>query len=310
MPHAHSFPTDPLYSLLYVSPKVEKSNNFYFQMYQGAFNPNFAYNPIGGVPTMGVVGGADVDPISPGLQTQPGTLTATGPSRVVGGGMLGSAYRGVGTGFGAVGTGFGGVGYGGVAGVVDADPVTPGIQAQPGVVTPTGPPRVVGAPGAIAGGAFASGYRGIGVPGVGTTFTGGIGGGVIDADPVTPGIQAQPGVVTPTGPPRIISGPGAIGGAGFTSMARAGFGAVDADPVTPGIQATPGVVTPTGPSQIVSGGYGYGAGAYPSQFGLCNNYCGGCPWWVWIIIGLLILGALVGGLYSWGSRRERGVSTA
>ena len=37
-------------------------------------------------------------------------------------------------------------------------------------------------------------------------------GGVVDADPITPGIQSRPGVVTPIGPPR-IAGP-AIGAAG------------------------------------------------------------------------------------------------
>lgn len=207
-------------------------------MFQGAFNPNLSAYPLGRAPAIGVARGLDVDPISPGLQGQPGTLTATGPSRVVGGGMLGS-YRGV-------AAGFGGVGYGGATGVVDADPVTPGIQAQPGVVTPIGPPRV-------------------------------------------------------------ISGPGAAAGAGFSSIARPGFGAVDADPITPGIQATPGVVTPVGPPQAVSQvGMGYGT-AYPSQYGFCNNNCAACPWWVWTILGLLLLGALVGGLYSWGSRRERGL---
>ena len=32
-------------------------------------------------------------------------------------------------------------------------------------------------------------------------------GGIVDADPITPGIQARPGVVTPVGPSRITSGP-------------------------------------------------------------------------------------------------------
>ena len=34
--------------------------------------------------------------------------------------------------------------YGTVAGAIDADPLTPGIQTQPGVVTPTGVPQIVG----------------------------------------------------------------------------------------------------------------------------------------------------------------------
>jgi hypothetical protein len=33
-----------------------------------------------------------------------------------------------------------------VSPVFDADPITPGIQSSPGVVTPVGPPRVVGGP--------------------------------------------------------------------------------------------------------------------------------------------------------------------
>lgn len=33
-------------------------------------------------------------------------------------------------------------------------------------------------------------------------------GAVVDLDPITPGIQTSPGIVTPTGPPRIIAGPG------------------------------------------------------------------------------------------------------
>lgn len=87
----------------------------------------------------------------------------------------------------AVPQGFGSA-YGGVGfrtsglGMVDADPITPGIQAQPGIVTAVGPPRVVGGPGFVAGGmtgglmtsglmtsgvmtsgVMNSGYRGVGV---------------------------------------------------------------------------------------------------------------------------------------------------
>lgn len=98
-----------------------------------------------------------------------------------------------------------GYGYGGV---VDADPITPGIQAQPGVVTPVGPPRVVGgAPVGVGyGGPVGIGYGGpvgVGVP----RPVGPIGfGGGFDADPITPGIQTRPGVVTPVGPPRMVGG--------------------------------------------------------------------------------------------------------
>lgn len=34
--------------------------------------------------------------------------------------------------------------------IIDADPITPGIQSTPGVVTPVGPPRVAGYPAGIA----------------------------------------------------------------------------------------------------------------------------------------------------------------
>jgi hypothetical protein len=97
----------------------------------------------------------------------------------------------------AYGTGYN-TGYG--ATVIDADPITPGIQATPGVVTPVGPPRVVGGGAPIG--------LGIGGPiGVGVQRPiGGIGYGAIDADPITPGIQTRPGVVTPVGPPRVVGG--------------------------------------------------------------------------------------------------------
>lgn len=245
-----------------------------------------------------IAGGYDVDPISPGLQTAPGVLTATGPSRVVGGGVLGggmlaSGYQNV---------GFGGVGFGG-AGVVDADPITPGIQSQPGIVTPTGPPRIVGGPGAVAGGLLNSGVMmsgfggvsgfngvgGVGVSGVNTGLIGGVGvsgintgliggGAVVDADPLTPGIQSQPGVVTATGPSRIVGTTGAIGSALGGGLISSG--------VTPGF---PGTV----PAGLAA------SGVYASRAGIPGyRNCACCPWWLWTILGLLLLTALVGGLYS------------
>lgn len=93
-----------------------------------------------------------------------------------------------------MGTGIGGA-------VIDADPITPGIQATPGVVTPIGPPRVVNGGGPRIG-APISGPIGVGV----SRPVGGIGLGVFDADPITPGIQTRPGVVTPIGPPRMVGG--------------------------------------------------------------------------------------------------------
>jgi hypothetical protein len=87
-----------------------------------------------------------------------------------------------------------------MGGVIDADPITPGIQAQPGIVRPVGPPRVVGGPGfgtSVVGGPI------IGGPGFGGP---GFGGGFRDIDPITPGIQTRPGVITATGPSVIGGG--------------------------------------------------------------------------------------------------------
>lgn len=126
--------------------------------YQGGLSASMSFRPQGGI-------GFDADPITPGNQSTPGIVTATGPSRLVSGGIgqIGGVQGGV---FGGLPGGvsipsistnphFGqGIGFGGIAtpGVIDADPITPGIQSQPGVVTPIGPPRVVSGPGAISGG--------------------------------------------------------------------------------------------------------------------------------------------------------------
>lgn len=82
--------------------------------------------------------------------------------------------------------------------IIDADPITPGIQATPGVVTPVGPARVVGGAPPIIPPISPVGFRPnpIGFGGL----------GVVDADPITPGIQTRPGVVTPVGPPRVMGG--------------------------------------------------------------------------------------------------------
>ena len=97
-------------------------------------------------------------------------------------------------------------------GVVDADPITPGIQSTPGVVRAVGPPRVTGGPGFAGGPGFVGGPGPVfGGPVVGgTSFVGGaprygyggisrVGGG-FDLDPISPGIQTRPGVITATGP--------------------------------------------------------------------------------------------------------------
>lgn len=40
-------------------------------------------------------------------------------------------------------------------------------------------------------------------------------------------------------------------------------------------------------NQFIQGGYGYNQG-----------FCGGCPWWVWPLVVLVLLGGLVAGLIS------------
>ena len=191
----------------------------------GGIRPGFGGVGIGGPVGVGIGGpvggfggirggfgsGLDLDPITPGFQTRPGVVTATGPT--------------VGTGFGGIGGGIGGIGgvrpsfvggpiggIGGVRGVgfgsgLDLDPITPGIQARPGVVTATGPTVGTGFGGIGAG--VRPGFGGIGGIGGGLGGIGGIGGGIggirrpgfgVDLDPITPGIQNRPGVVTPTGP--------------------------------------------------------------------------------------------------------------
>lgn len=329
----------------------------------------------------GVIGGAaggaviDADPITPGIQAQPGVVTAVGPPRVIGGpgfnGAVRTSYGGVGGiqtsgiagysqgfaggvggiatggfvgGAGAVGgmqtssfnrsVGFGGVGVGAVGGVVDADPFTPGIQAQPGIVTATGPSTVVGHTGGInvsgirTGGAiidadpFTPGIQA--QPGILTTtgvatggmlssgFNAGAFGAIVDADPFTPGIQAQSGTVTVTGPTTTVStinqggvltsgvygqqmqtSSGMYGTIHNTNILNSGVGyyqsgvvgGVDADPFTPGIQAQPGIVTQTGPSRVIGRVGG-------------ESWFSCCPWWVWPLLGLLLLSALIGGLYA------------
>lgn len=185
-------------------------------------------------------------------------------------------------------------GYG--AGVVDADPITPGIQSNPGVVTPVGPPQVVGgtAPVPVAGtfappayGGISAPYPGpVGVPVSGPTY------GVPPVGVPQVGFQQTTVQTTTTAPaPFIPTGirpsvapiggafgapvggitagyPGAtfprpsvgvpgVGGPFVPAPVGAQFGGVgfnrglDMDPISPGVQTRPGVVTATGPSYRV-----------------------------------------------------------
>jgi hypothetical protein len=165
----------------------------------------------------------------------------------------------------AYGTYGAGVPYGGTYGAIDADPITPGIQATPGVVTPVGPPQVVGGPAiggaigvppAIGLGTTTVGVPPIGVPSIGVPQIGAPSVGFQQTSFQTtsapfvqggfrPPIAGQVGGFTTSFPTGGIQRPGfGVGAPGF-----GGFGAgIDMDPISPGIQTRPGVVTATGPS--------------------------------------------------------------
>lgn len=164
-------------------------------------------------------------------------------------------------------------------GAVDADPITPGIQSTPGVVTPVGPPQVVGGTGV--------GATTFGGPGFAPTAApypaGGFGATTVGVPPIGTGFQQTTFQTTTSAPPPfvqggfrppIVSGPvgpvGPVGGFNTSFPAagiRPGFGGqvggpfipqsnfgafnragIDMDPISPGIQTQPGVVTATGPS--------------------------------------------------------------
>jgi hypothetical protein len=101
---------------------------------------------------------------------------------------------------------------------------------------------------------------------------------LIDADPITPGIQSQPGTVQITGPTTVI-------GNSFSgnSAIQTGNILIDADPITPGIQTQPGVITATGPPVIVAK--------------ISDNRCGEICWWLWPLLGILLILGLLSGLY-------------
>lgn len=143
-------------------------------------------------------------------------------------------------------------------GIVDADPFTPGIQAQPGTIIQTGPSTILSSGIKPFGGMFQT--------------------GPIDMDPITPGIQTQAGTVTITGPSTVVS-------TGFNGIGGQPIGGIiDADPLTPGIQAQPGTIIPTGQSYVVGN--------------LNQGGFGGCPWWLWLLVALLLVGGLIGA-FSW-----------
>lgn len=133
-------------------------------MIPGATNPLFGQgintSRINGSP---MIGSYDIDPISPGIQTQPGVLTATGPSVFIpaSSAVNQNIYN---SGYGIRNNGIvGNLGVGAVIPnqrVVDADLIAPGIQAQSGVLTVTGPPQLVSGQGAALGGLAGGAYGG------------------------------------------------------------------------------------------------------------------------------------------------------
>ena len=228
--------------------------------------------PQAGMPFAGQLG---VGGYSSGIGFQPAVIGA--PGQIMGstgliGGMNTSGYNA--GAFNAGGFSSGLSGFGGMGGGfgVDADPITPGNQSQPGVVTPTGPPQIVG---------------NIGMSGVQPTMTNSISyPGVMGT-----GVGVFPGMATQQSAAYMQQGSIPL----QSSIAGGFVGAgslVDADPLTPGYQSAPGVVTPTGPSRVIGN---VNNSQYPGQN--CGN-CGNCPWWLPALLGLLALGALLGGLYS------------
>lgn len=154
---------------------------------------------------------------------------------------------------------------GGSQGLIpDIDPISPGIQTTPGVLTLTGPTTLVSGAGYSSVGTSSS--RNIGI--TSQSFI------PLDIDPISPGIQGSPGVLSITGPSQIaIPSVGTQGGfIGTNSVSRVPivtgntlstvhkgasfkFGEnhiIDADPITPGIQTNIGVITVAGPSTVIS----------------------------------------------------------
>lgn len=104
-------------------------------------------------------------------------------------------------------------------------------------------------------------------------------GPLVDQDPITPGFQNQPGLFTQTGPSIIVPSVQSE----TVIMGNPSFPVVDLDPITPGIQSFPPNISTVGPTTIIGP-----AGA--------KKWYRSCPWWIWVIIALGVLGLLIGGL--------------
>lgn len=197
----------------------------------------------------------DADPITPGIQTTPGVVTPVGPPRVAGlaggvvppyGGSIGpigaTTYQTTAPGFGAIspssGIGIGvppypvgatSFGYG-TSGPIVAPPLGGAIGVPPIGVPPIGGP--IGGPIVGPVGGFAGTTTTFGGP-VGTGFGPGVGVGV------NPGYGLGPGVAGGYGGSYLPGG-----------MGIGGFPRVDVDPISPGVQNRPGVITATGPTTM------------------------------------------------------------
>lgn len=149
---------------------------------------------------------------------------------------------GYGPGYGAgYGPGYGpGYGYG-----IDADPITPGIQPMPGLVTQIGPPVVAGIAPPL-NGSFVGGIPPI--PSYAPQMTTYIPPPMAPM-PISPMVSMAP--IAPVGPQSILN-PAMLGTsyAQQSMYGRPGY-PIDIDPITPGIQTTPGLVTANGPSYIL-----------------------------------------------------------
>lgn len=126
---------------------------------------------------------------------------------------------------------------------------------------------------------------------------------ILDADPLTPGIQLQPRVLTSSEFPIAMT----------QSIQNYNQGQiVDLDPITPGIQSQPGVLTPISiPTPLILSGNGIYSNSKPilrppgstlvgnsSTFRIeSDKWWKQCPNWLWALLCLVLTALLVGGMH-------------
>ncbi len=267
---------------------------------RGVTTTTGAHNPMltstlrtSGVPTMGPIISSKISDTMVGAVPSQHNITGS-----VIGGSLGGAHIhtsgigapggfGSGAGFGSAGVGgLGGAGFGGV-GHTHTTGVATGVGLGPGV---GGAVSLGGMGGAVGLGGMggAVGLGGAPHAHVTTGPVGGIGGGVGVGVAGTPHTH-----ITTTTTTTPVVGGGAIGGV------------VDAGVAVPHTHLTTTAAAPVGfAGGVTTPGYINNVGYYPTTGNFCSRRCGGLPWWLWILLGLLLAG-LIGGL-SWFLKRSSG----